>query len=199
MALVGSLVAWAKATLGPYGVWGLILLSFTEAIISPIPPDILLPVLATPAPGMPPDYGYAAYLGLVTTVASVLGGAVGYWVGRRFSPWVHRKFRGERLTRVEGWYKQHGEWILIVAAFTPLPFKLFTVTSGLFGMRFWPFMLAAFLGRGLRFFPEALLSARFGQQAIEWLDAGGLIVLVVLATGVAAWWVWHRRSRPEAS
>lgn len=201
MALVSGLVAWAKATFGPYGVWGLIVLALTEAIFSPIPPDVLLPVLAVPAEGADPAYAYALYLGLITTVASVVGAAIGYWIGKRFSPWVHRKFEGERLRKVEAWYTEHGEWIVAIAAFTPIPFKVFTLSSGLFRMRFWPFVLAAFVGRGLRFVPEALLSARFGTQAIDWLDRGGLIVLVVLGLGLAgyyAWWSMRGEQHAEA-
>ncbi len=197
MGLIAGLVAWAKATFGPYGAWGLFGLAVTEAVFSPIPPDILLPVLAVPAEGMPPDYAYALFLGLVATLGSVVGGAIGYAIGKWFSPWVHRKFSGERLTKVEGWYREHGEWIVLVAAFTPIPFKVFTVSSGLFRMRFWPFILAAAVGRGLRFIPEGLLSARYGQQAIDWLDAGGLALLAVLGLGLAAWYFWRSTHENE--
>lgn len=191
MAILGPLVEWAKATLGPYGELGLAVVAFTEAIINPIPPDPLLAVLAVDQP-----WTYALYLGLFTTFWSVAGAAVGYWIGGRFSGWVHRKFAGERLDKVEGWYTEHGEWIVVIAALTPIPFKVFTVSSGLFRLRFWPFMLAATVGRALRFVPEALLSARYGQQAIDWLDRGGLALLVILGLGVAAWYVW-RSAREE--
>lgn len=197
MGLVGGLVAWAKATLGPYGIWGLILLAVTEAVVSPIPPDVLLPVLALPAEGQAPAYGYALWLGLVTTVASVVGGAIGYWIGSEFSPWVHRRFGGERLAKVERWYLSYGEWIVAVAALTPIPFKVFTVASGLLGMRFWPFIAAAFVGRALRFVPEALLAARYGNQAIAWLDRGGLVLLVVLGLAVALWYGYRTWRSPE--
>lgn len=137
----------------------------------------------------------AVLLGLVTTVASVAGGAVGYWVGVRFSPWVHRKFSGPRLEKAEAWYERYGEWIVVLAAFTPLPFKVFTVTSGLLGLRFWPFLAAAFIGRALRFVPEAVLASLYGEAVIAWLDRGGLIVLVVSLVVLAVLYYTHRGAR----
>lgn len=187
--MTAGLVEWAQATLGPYGVLGLIVLAVTEAIISPIPPDALLPILAKGQP-----LGYALYLGVVTTVASVAGGAVGYWIGDRFSPWVHRKFSGPRLARVEAWYRDYGEWVVLLAGFTPLPFKIFTLTSGLLGLRFWPFMLAATIGRGARFVPEALLAARYGDQVLAWIDRYELPMLVAAVALLAGLW-WYTRWR----
>lgn len=190
MGIVGGFVEWAQATLGPYGVVGLIVLAVTEAIISPVPPDALLPILAKGQP-----LGYALWLGVITTVASVAGGAVGYWIGDRFSPWVHRKFAGPNLARVETWYRDYGEWVVLLAGFTPLPFKIFTVTSGLLGLRFWPFMLAATIGRGARFVPEALLAARYGDAVIAWTDRYQWWILAgtVLALGLL-WWYSRWRS-----
>lgn len=200
MGVLGGLVEWAQATFGPYGIIGLILLAFTEAIISPIPPDVLLPILAKGR-----SLTYAAWLGAITTVASVAGAAVGYWIGKTFSPWVHRKFSGPRLARVENWYTQYGEWIVVVAAVSPIPFKVFTVASGLLGLRFWPFMLAALVGRGLRFIPEALLAARYGDQVIAWIDRYQLEVGVVTLVGLVLFYLWtrHREAtdpeEPEAA
>lgn len=184
---------WAEAVFGPWGVLGLVVLAVTEAVVSPIPPDVLLPLLAIDEP-----WHTALLLGLLTTVASVAGGAIGYWVGDRFSPWVHRRWGGPRMVRVEGWYRTYGVWAVAVAAFTPIPFKLFTVTSGVLRLRFWPFVGASLVGRGLRFVPEAVLMSLYGRQAIAWLDAGGLIVLLITVVVVAALWAWHRSSRPRA-
>lgn len=194
MGVLTGLVEWAQATFGPYGVLGLIVLAVTEAIVSPIPPDILLPVLALDQP-----WTYALYLGVITTVASVAGGAVGYWLGKEFSPWVHRRFAGPKLAKVEGWYDEHGEWIVLLAAFTPLPFKIFTVTSGLLRLRFWPFMAAAVVGRGLRFIPEALLSAYIGQEAIAWLERSGYLVLGLTALAAVAWYLWRHARRGDGA
>lgn len=137
-------------------------------------------------------------LGVVTTLASVAGGAVGYWIGDRFSPWVHRKFAGPRLARVEAWYREYGEWVVLLAGFTPLPFKLFTVSSGLLGLRFWPFIVASLVGRGARFIPEALLAARYGDQVVAWIDRYELPVLAVTLLVLAGlWWYSQRRSNGE--
>lgn len=187
MGVLGSLVEWAQATLGPYGVFGLIVLAFTEAVVSPIPPDALLPVLAQGE-----SMGYALFLGLVTTAASVAGAILAYWIGVRFSPWVHERFAGPRLARVENWYQQHGEWVVAIAAFSPVPFKVFTLSSGLLGLRFWPFVLAATVGRALRFVPEALLAARYGEQVVAWIDANQIPALAVSLVLIALLYAWTR-------
>lgn len=192
MAILGPLVEWTKETLGPFGEPGLAVIAFTEAIINPIPPDPLLAILAVDQ-----SLWYALYLGLFTAFWSVAGAAVGYWIGGRFSPWVHRKFAGPRMDKVEGWYKEHGEWIVAIAAVTPIPFKIFTVSSGLFHLRFWHFLAAAAVGRSLRFVPEALLSARYGEQAIVWLDQGGLVILLVLGLAGGAYYLWAKRRRDQ--
>lgn len=198
MAVISGLVEWAQATFGPYGVMGLIVLAVTEAIFSPVPPDVLLPVLAKGE-----TWSYALYLGVVTTVASVAGGAVGYWVGDRFAPWVKRRYGGPRMRRVEAWYQKYGEWVVLVAGFTPLPFKIFTLTSGFLGLRFWPFILASLAGRGLRFIPEALLAAWYGDQVLAWLDQYELPALIAGGLLVVGLWLYTRhrgraRSQPPA-
>lgn len=195
--MISGLVEWAQATFGPYGVMGLVAIAFTEAIFSPVPPDVLLPVLAQGQTA-----SYALYLGVVTTVASVVGGAVGYWIGDRFSPWVKRRYGGPKMQRLEAWYQEYGEWVVLLAGFTPLPFKLFTLTSGFLNLRFWPFMLAAVVGRGLRFVPEALLAARYGDEVLAWLDVYEVpALLAALAVLLGLWWYTRNRSppTPEAS
>lgn len=187
MGLISGLADWAQATFGPYGVLGLIVLAVTEAVFSPVPPDALLPVLAA-GESMP----YALYLGVVTTLASVVGGAIGYWVGDRFSPWVHERYGGPNLRRVERWYQEYGEWVVLVAGFSPLPFKVFALSSGLLGLRFWPFIAAALVGRGLRFIPEALLSARYGEAVLAWTDEYEIWLLVPALLLLVGIWLYSR-------
>lgn len=194
MAVISGLVEWAQATFEPYGELGLIVIAVTEAIFSPIPPDVLLPVLARGEP-----WTYALYLGVITTVASVAGGAVGYWIGDRFSPWVKKRYGGERMQRVESWYQEYGEWVVLLAGFSPLPFKIFTLTSGFLGLRFLPFLLASVVGRGLRFVPEALLAARYGDQVLAWTDRYEVPMLAatLLVLGALWWYSRHRKSSGE--
>ncbi len=188
MAVTQGLVEWARAVFGPYGVLGLIALAFTEAVISPIPPDALLPLLA-----IGESVPYAVYLGLVTTAASIAGAAVGYWVGDRFSDWVHQRFSSQRLERVEAWYREYGEWVVGVAAFSPVPFKVFTVSSGLLGLRFWPFILAATIGRSLRFIPEAVLASIYGEPVIAWIDTYEIPLLILGLLVLVGLYVYSRR------
>lgn len=193
--MISGLAEWTQAVFGPYGVLGLIVVAVTEAIFSPLPPDALLPVLATGQ-----SMSYALFLGVVTTVASVAGAAIGYWVGDRFSPWVHERYGGPKLERVEGWYQEYGEWVVLVAGFSPLPFKVFTLSSGLLRLRFWPFMAAALVGRGLRFIPEALLAARYGEAVLEWTDQYEIWLLIPTVLILVGLWLYSRhRGQVEAS
>jgi len=184
VGLTETTVEWVQSVFAGYEVVGLVLVSFTEAILSPIPPDPLLAVLAEPA-----SLPWAVTLGLVTTIASVAGGAVGYLVGDRFSEWAHERFAGPKMDRVEGWYQEHGEWVVGVAALSPIPFKIFTVTSGLLNLRFWPFAAAATVGRGVRFLAVAILATFYGDRVIAWVDAYEipLAIAAVLAL-IAVYW-----------
>ena len=122
------------------------LLTAAEAIFFPIPPDPLLIALALRNPST------ALLLAGLTTVASVAGGVVGHWLGLRFGrPLLHR-FPGRQVDRVEALFRRDGFWAVAIAAFTPLPFKLFTISAGIFGIPRTPFVLASIAGRGLRFF-----------------------------------------------
>lgn len=192
MGLTETTVELVQRFFAGYEVLGLVVVAVTEAVFSPFPPDALLVVLAT-GRSLP----YATFLGAVTTAASVAGGAVGYWIGDRFSDWAHRKFAGEHLARAEAWYQQYGEWVVGVAAFTPIPFKVFTVASGLLGLRFWPFMLAATVGRGVRFVPEAILASFYGERIVDWIDAYEIPLLVAALLALAGLYAYSR-TRGEA-
>lgn len=188
MGLTETTVEWIQSVLPPgFEVAGLVLLAFTEATFSPIPPDPLLVVVAERA-----TVPRAVFLGLVTTIASVAGAAVGYWIGDQFSDWVHRKFAGENLDRAEAWYQQYGEWVVLVAAFSPIPFKVFTVTSGLLGLRFWPFILAATVGRGIRYVPLAVLASLYGEQVLAWIDTYEIPLLVAGLLALAGLYAYSR-------
>lgn len=193
MAVTEALVEWAQAVFGPYGALGLFALAFTEATFSPIPPDPLLAVLAEPV-----SVPRAVYLALVTTIASVAGAAVGYWIGDRFSEWAHRRFAGPRMDRVEEWYQEHGEWVVAGAALTPIPFKVFTITSGLLQLRFWPFVLASTAGRGLRYIPVAILATFYGEQVIAWVDTYEIPLLVASLVALVLFYVYTRDTASQA-
>lgn len=126
-------------------------LSFTESVIFPIPPDVMLAPMALAQPQR------AWYLAWLTTLASVLGGIAGYWLGYFLFdpvvlPLVEYSGKLQTLEQVKLWFADYGVWVVFIAGFSPIPYKLFTVGAGLMQMAFFPFVLASLIGRASRFF-----------------------------------------------
>ena len=129
----------------------LAILSFAESSVFPIPPDVLLAPMVLAQPNK--AWRYA----LLTTVASVLGGCLGYslgvflfsTLGEAIIEFYHAE---EQFLITQQWYAQYGIWVVVIAGFTPLPYKLFTISAGLLGMALLPFVAASVVGRGARFF-----------------------------------------------
>lgn len=164
----------------------LLLVSFVEAIFFPIPPDVMLAPMALAKP-------QAAWrLALLTTLASVSGGAVGYALGFWLYdpvvlPLVEKLHLATKLTLAQGWFTEYGVWIVFIAGFSPIPYKVFTVTAGVMQMAFFPFMLASAVGRGGRFFLVAGLMRWGGEkmqnrlrEIVDWLGWGLVLVIILL-------------------
>lgn len=152
-------VDWANT---PYGVWALFILAFCEASFFPIPPDVLLLVLAVSNPKKSLKYA------LICSVGSVLGGCFGYYIGFQFFEYIGRRvldFYGlmGQFERINGIFQEHSFLAIIVAAITPIPYKLFTIASGFCKVDFLTIVLASIVGRSSRFFAEALLIFLFGK------------------------------------
>lgn len=187
MGIFSDVVAWVVATLGPYGVLGLTLVAFTESIFNPVPPDVLLIPLVIETPG---DW---FFLGLVTTVASVAGAAVGWALGRWSEPLVSRLVRPDRMAQVQALFDRWGAPAIVVAGITPIPYKVFTISAGVFGLAFVPFMLASVVGRGIRFIGVAGLAAWQGPQAVALADRLGGWTAVILVAALVVWLVVRYR------
>jgi len=164
-------------------------LSFVESSFFPIPPDVLLMAICFSSPR---KWMLAA---LVCTVASVLGGVLGYYIG--LGLWesvgqpIVRFYQGESVMEsVQGWYTEYGFWGVLIAAITPIPYKIFTIASGVFAFNLWQLILASFLGRGLRFFLVAGLIRYFGPKIRPFLEKhfelSMALMLVVGILGVFA-------------
>jgi membrane protein YqaA with SNARE-associated domain len=163
--------------------WYLAGLSFAESSFFPIPPDVML------APMALANTQRAWRLAMITTVASTIGGAAGYLIGMfafdLIQPWMEKLgYMGKYQIAVD-WFKQWGIWVVFVAGFSPIPYKLFTIAAGVTSMSFAPFMLASFIGRGARFFLVAGLM-RWGGERMEqmfrtYVDriGWGMVVLVI--------------------
>lgn len=166
----------------------LALLSFSESSFFPIPPDVML------APMVLARRERAWYLASVTTSASVLGGLLGYLIGwvlfdQVGQPIIELYGAERQFETVKDWFDQYGVWVVFVAGFSPIPYKLFTVTSGVLAMALVPFILASAVGRGARFFLVAGLIRWGGEpfaafiekriNVIGWTMVAAIVVLLV--------------------
>ena len=193
-ALHDWLTAWADSPAGPAALG---LLSAAEAIFFPLPPDPLLIALALAHPER------ALLYGALTTSASVAGGLIGHWVGMRFGRPLLQRHQRRSTERVEQLFRRHGVWAVVLAGFTPLPFKLFTISAGVLGMPRAPFLLASAVGRAGRFMLISVLIFLWGDNFRDFLDdrfdlmmwAIGLSMLGVLAV----WVVVSRRRKARGS
>ncbi len=197
---MGHLVEWTKSLVmletgefTPHALWALWFLAFAESSFFPIPPDI-------PFIGMGiarPDMSYQ--LAFILTVGSVLGGAVGYFIGiyggRPFVEWltrtrfVGRLFSHDKFVMVEMYYNRYDFWAVLIAAFTPIPYKVFTIGGGLCQIHFWRFMLVSTIGRAGRFFIVGTLLYFWGEKAqplLHHFDKFLIIMLVLVILGFFA-------------
>ena len=148
-----------------YGLWGLLGLAFAESSFFPIPPDLLLIPLCLSSPGK------ALVYALLCTLASVAGGYLGYILGKVIGhPLLYRFASPQAVGKVESMFTRYGAWAMFLAGLTPIPYKVFTISAGIFTMSVPPFMLASLLGRGLRFFSEAVLIMAIGEQAVSFIS-----------------------------
>lgn len=157
---------WANT---PYGAPALFFLSFAESSFFPIPPDVLLIALVL---GARTKWWRFA---LNCTIASVLGGLGGYLIGMTVMDTVGQKiiafYKAEAYyERVTQWYLEYDFWIVFAAAFSPIPYKVFTIASGAFQMNVLGFALVSAVGRGMRFFLVAALLYIFGPPVQRFID-----------------------------
>jgi membrane protein YqaA with SNARE-associated domain len=159
---------WAQT---PYGPAALFLLALAESSFFPIPPDPLLLALCLGAVAR--SFRFAA----IATVASVLGGVIGYGIGaggwHLMQDWFFAYVPGvdaEAFARVQGLYDRYDFWAVFLAGLTPIPYKVFTLSAGVFSVNFGVFVLASVLSRGLRFFLVAGLIYRFGRPIASFID-----------------------------
>ena len=147
----------------------LALVSFAESSVFPVPPDVLLlpMVLARPK--------RAWVVALVCTLASVAGGVAGYAIGALLFEAVGRPILdlygyAAQFERFSAEYNAYGAWIVFGAGFTPIPYKVFTIASGVTGLDLMVFVLASALSRGARFFLEAALLYFFGEPIRNFVE-----------------------------
>jgi membrane protein YqaA with SNARE-associated domain len=169
MGFLNGLVEWAKRVLSPeYSSYWIIVLSaialvessiFPTQLLFMMPPDVPLVIFCLAKPE------WALLFGLVCTVASVLGAALAFFLGRRVGRAILKKFLSEeRIGVVDKLYAKYGVAAVGIAGFTPVPYVAFTWSAGAFRLDFLPFLLISLLSRGTRFFAEAILCKIWGEE-----------------------------------
>ena len=146
--LYDACLRWAKHK---YATVYLSILTFSESIFFPIPPDVML------APMVLANREKAWRLAGITSITSVAGGAAGYLLGSYLfdpvvMPFIEMMGYQHKLDTIVGYFNEYGIWIVFLAGFTPIPYKLFTVSAGMLSMAFIPFLIASAISRSLRFY-----------------------------------------------
>ena len=170
---------------GRHGEWILFLIAFVESSFFPIPPDVFLIAMCVAIPAK--AFRYA----VICSVGSVLGGALGYGLGFWFMDGIGMSIIDwygltDKYGQDQHYFKEYDVWIVGTAGFTPIPYKLFTITAGVVHANFITFMLVSLVARAARFFLVAGLIWKFGPQIRYFINRYFnilSIVFVVLLAG----------------
>ena len=159
-------------------------ISMIESIIFPLPVDPFLAGLTLAAPRK------AFRFAIICTIGSVIGGVIGWLLGYLIGPSIENLFlyfpwfTEEKFNAVKFAYKENGMLIIFLGAFTPLPYKIITITSGIAEVNIFAFILMSILGRGTRFFIVAYLVKFFGKPALLFLQKNLLISSSILGLAI---------------
>ena len=142
------------------------------------------------------------WLWLTVTLSSVAGSLVGYWIGKRWGrTFISRFSKQAHLDKIEALTLKYGTFGIFIAAFSPIPYKVFGWVAGMGEMDKKPFLLAGLFGRGLRFGLEAVLIGIYGNAAIDalnwFLDNEILLALIMILASVTLWFSWKWWSNIE--
>ena len=167
-------VGWADKPSAEKALAGI---SFAESSFFPVPPDPLLIALTIAKPNK-----YIRFA-LIATIASVIGGLFGYFIGfglfETIGQWVIDTYHLQaQFTQLEQWYIASGFIAIFAAAFTPIPYKLITISAGVFGVNIFLFLLASILGRGIRFFLVAYVMHHFGAKYKKQIEKYIFMIMV---------------------
>jgi len=186
--LYKKVLGWAYH---PFAVGYLAVLSFAESSFFPVPPDVMLMPMCLAQPKK--AWRYAT----IATFFSILGGCFGYLLGLFFSqfitPYIQQLGYGEAYQQVHVWFTNWGWWVILLAGFSPIPYKLFTFGAGAIHMPLLPFILASIIGRGMRFYLVAGLlywKGRSLQNVLErYVDIIGWITVILFLIACCIYYV----------
>ncbi len=170
----------------PKSTWFLGSLSFAESSFFPIPPDVMLIPMSLKTP-------LRAYqLALLTTITSVLGGMAGYLIGyfafELVEPFIHQWGYWQKFETIQQGFQHWGIWIIFVAGFSPIPYKIFTIAAGVLSLAFLPFVLASLVARGARFYLVAGLIKHYGHKVepvmLKYIERIGWLMVLLLVMAI---------------
>jgi len=189
---VDELLRWTREVFMPIGDVGLFILAFLESSVFPVPPDVLLIALALANPAL------ALYYATIATIGSVLGGVAGYYIGLKGGRRVAKRIFSERMIeRADNYFKEYGVWAVLIAAFSPIPYKVFTIASGIFRLSLKGFIIASIIGRGARFYAEGLLIMLWGEQILAFVDENLELISLAIAGAIISYLVLRKRLARE--
>lgn len=179
--LYDRVMSWSRHR---HAQWYLGGLSFAESSFFPIPPDVMLAPMSMAQPSK------AWRFALLTTLTSVAGGLLGYLIGMfafdLIQPLVGEggRYNGA-FEHGKEWFDRWGVWAVFLAGFSPIPYKIFTITAGVLSMALLPFVIASTIGRGARFFLVAALMAWGGEpmerRLRQYVDTIGWVMIGLIA------------------
>ena len=165
MGLFNGLVVWTNNVFGASGSYGLFLLAFMESSFFPVPPDVLLIALSLADPSK------ALWFAFICTAGSVMGGMFGYLIGYLGEMAILKKLVSEhKIQKVHNMFNKYEALAILIAGFTPVPYKVFTIAGGVFYINFKKFVLMSIISRGARFFLEAALIIFYGAEIMSFID-----------------------------
>ena len=172
--------------------WGVAVLAFLDACISPILPDIVfIPAsLANPK--------QAINLALIATLAATLGSFAGYFIGHQFSDYAQRKvIPPKNMAYIRNLVDKYGVWAVFWGAMAPIPYKIVAISAGVLRLNFWLFTIATILGRAKRFLMFGIPIYWFGPSVLplvhKYMKQTAIVMAIVMIVGLA-YWYYRRRS-----
>ena len=187
-SLYNKILDWSSSR---FAILWLSLISFLESSILPYPiQDLLLASMSLK------NRSKAFYFAAICTLSSVLGAVVGYYIGiyaiNLIMPILEKFHYLPKLYIAENYFNTYGIWIILIAGFSPIPYKLFTVTAGMMAMPIIPFVVFSIIARGARYFLISYLVRKFGKKTDAWLnkyiDRLGYLLIIIVALGI--WYVY---------
>lgn len=187
MEIVEELLQLSRDIFLPLGEIGLFAAAFISSIF-PIPPDVILIPLVLFNPSLGLFYAFLA------TLAAVLGGITGYYIGLKGGrPLALRLVSESKIKYAEQYFARYGAWAVFIGAFSPIPYQIFTITSGIARLDLKVFIIASAIGRGARFFGTAVVLMIWGEQILQALMDNFILITFILIIAIIGGIISYRK------